>query len=226
MRRTLVAVVVLVLLGAGLVAAQTPPNGRAVVDRVARETGTLIQTDSTAFTDTVCSALAATDGQWGRKVRRKGDWSSRNGDALAYRLGTEAEKALVDIVASSDSPDARPAWQVYPGPNAGNGYWMACPAAPKPPGTPTIPNPPADGALLARIAALESRVRAHETELGTQAAALAEATERLLAVAARVAVLESSGLPGIECIDVVVATSRDWGHGHRLTVPSCTVVSR
>ena len=94
---------------------------------MAAKTGDLIKNDSFAFTDAVCGELAQKDPNWGRKVRRAGDWSSRNSDAIAYRFGSDDNKALVDIVYNSTdpggppNPNAGPAWQVYPGPNAGNG---------------------------------------------------------------------------------------------------------
>lgn len=124
--RRLLLVMGLLIFGAPAAWAQYPPNESATVVAVAGSTGDLIKTDSTAFTDTVCSALARKDPNWGRKVRRAGDWSSRNADALAYRFGSDENKALVDIVVASDSAQATPAWQVFPGPNTGNGYWMKC----------------------------------------------------------------------------------------------------
>jgi hypothetical protein len=114
--------------------AQYPPDESAFVVSMASATGDLIKNDSYAFTDAVCSALAQKDPNWGRKVRRAGDWSSRNSDAIAYRFGSDENKALIDIVYNSTdpggppNPNAGPAWQVYPGPNTGNGYWMQCPA--------------------------------------------------------------------------------------------------
>jgi len=112
--------------------AQYPPDESAFVVAMAAQTGDLIKNDSYAFTDAVCAALAQKDPNWGRKVRSAGDWSSRNSDAIAYRFGSDDNKALVDIVYNSTdpggppNPNAAPAWQVYPGPNTGNGYWMKC----------------------------------------------------------------------------------------------------
>jgi hypothetical protein len=128
--------------------AQYPPDESAFVVAMAAKTGDLIKNDSYAFTDAVCAALAQGDPNWGRKVRRAGDWSSRNSDAIAYRFGSDDNKALVDIVYNSTdpggppNPNAGPAWQVYPGPNTGNGYWMKCYEAPPPPPTPPTPPTP------------------------------------------------------------------------------------
>ena len=113
--------------------AQNPPDESAFVRDMAVRTGDLIKNNSFAFTDAVCSALAQKDPNWGRKVRQAGVWESRNSDAIAYRFGSDDNKALVDIVYNSTdpggppNPNAAPAWQVYPGPNTGNGFWMKCP---------------------------------------------------------------------------------------------------
>jgi hypothetical protein len=86
------------------------------------------------------------------------------------------------------------------------------------PDLPDPPDPPVDEALVKRVAALEQLV-------ASQGAALVELSERLGALVARVTALEQApppaGGPVTTCVDVVVATSREWGHGHKLTVPVC-----
>jgi hypothetical protein len=133
MRKLLWVVGVLAVLALAAPAhAQNPPDESAFVVAMVAQTGDLIKNDSYAFTDTVCAALAQKDPNWGRKVRRAGDWSSRNSDAIAYRFGSDDNKALVDIVYNSTDPggppmpNAAPAWQVFPAPNTGNGFWMKC----------------------------------------------------------------------------------------------------
>jgi len=182
-----------------------PPNEKPTVDQCARETGTLIKRDSTAFTDYVSSTLHQKDPRWGRKVRRRGDWSSRNADAIAYLWENEARKDLVDIVTSSNSPQAGTAWQVYDGPNEGNGYWMEPPLIVI---SPSVPPPP-DDTLEERVTALEATV----AKQGTMITALAGQVQTL---DARVTALEQSDT--VTFTPAVISTSRVWGHAHEVVV--------
>jgi hypothetical protein len=188
------------------------PNELATVQACAAATGDLINRDSTAFTDYVARVLHARDPRWGRKVRRAGDWSSRNNDALAYLDddGNPDHKDLIDIVfAGNDpggppSPAAAPSWQHHEGPNAGNGAWMA------PVAQPADAFPPASTAvLLAEVAALRAQVRGLEalwTRVDTELRAL---TTRVLVVETR---------PHDQQENVSVVTSRVWGHAHTFTI--------
>lgn len=160
---------IVVLLLAASAHAQEPPDRRGVVEQLAQDTGTLIQTDSTTFTDRACALLALEDPAWGRKARRAGDWASRNADVVAYRWPSGAW-VYVDIVGASDSPQARPAWQVV---QPVDGAWMACPAA----APPSEPEPQPPGSDQAAVLAAVADLRA---QLATMQAALEELRARPL----------------------------------------------
>jgi hypothetical protein len=162
-------------------AAQDPPNRKAQVEEVNRSFPKLIRTSS-AFTDEACRYLAESDPRWGRKARRKGDASSRNGDALTYLWGTDvSKKAIVDIVKDSDSPRAAPGWIAYGGDNAGNGFWIPCPVGdvdtpdppPPPPPVPPLPSEVIDVHARKELALAKDRVALLETALMNVRAELA-----------------------------------------------------
>jgi uncharacterized coiled-coil protein SlyX len=211
-----------------------PPNDYAIVVQCANETGDLIKRDSTAFTDYCARKLHAKDPNWGRKVRRNGEWGSRNADAIAYLMdGDVTRKHLVDIVVNSSdpggppSPNAATAWQVHEGPNVGNGYWML------EPGTPPPDPPPSDDveervdALEAAVIDLEKKVDALALKVAGQAQTVKKLEEADVALALeigrlrdRVGALEQA--PGGEHVVTQVRTAQaGWGplaHSHVVTV--------
>lgn len=175
-----------------------------VIEQLAAETGDLIQRDTTAFTDQALARLAPTDPNWGRKVRRDGDWSSRNPDALAYRTGVT--HVYVDVVIASDSPDAKPSWQVT---ERSDGYWMALPGTPS---EPPVQEPAEPGQcdcvqpILMVLGSLE---------------------ERYQQLADRVTALEAAKPPTFTLGQQTIQTSSArlaLSHTHTLTVPTVTEV--
>jgi hypothetical protein len=218
----------LVALLSTLALSQGPPVYRTLAEDVAKEMG---------YPNRVSEAGA---GQVTREVAARIYWTvgdktigllrKRPGQTQYQGCGIDVlmhrpTGIVVDILTASGTAGSRVSWQVQDKPDQpryDESYFVV---PPKPamtplPDPPEEPEPPGD-TLTPRVTALERRTDEQAVQLAGQAAALAELTERLLGLAQRVAVLEHAGAGELVCVDVELPTSREWAHGHKVTVPVC-----
>ena len=223
--------VILILLLAPSLWAQSIPSYRSLAETVAKELG---------YPNRVSEAGA---GQVTREVAARIYWTvgDKTIGLLKKRpgqnqyLGCAIDVLLhkptgitIDIVGASGVPTSTIQWLVQSKATDPRYPESDFVVPPQPSTAPTPdpsdePDPPAD-TLTPRIVGLERRAAEQAAQLAGQAAALAELTERLLGLAQRVAILEHVGPIGeIVCVEVEVETSRDsWlPHRHKVTVPLC-----
>jgi len=225
--------VILILLLAPSLWAQSIPSYRSLAETVAKELGYPNRTSEDGagqVTREVAARIYWTvgDHDFGllRKKPGQTQYLGHGIDVLLHR----PTGIVVDIVTASGTPASRTSWQVQnkaTDPRYDESYFIVPPKpATTPPPDPDPepdPDPPAD-TLTPRVTALEQRAAEQAAQVASQAAALAELMERLLALAQRVAILEHAGPGGeIVCVEVEVETSRDsWlPHRHKITVPLC-----
>jgi hypothetical protein len=174
-----------------LAAQHLPPNRRAEVDAVYAMGGYDLTTKAgdCAFTLAVARRLHATDPKFGLLKKRASQNQCADTqtavDAVLYLATPPGLSTAVDIIASSESPRARPAWTLDL-PRYTPDDWLdpdEVPGAPIPdPGTP-VPDPgtpPVDlGPLLQRLSALEARSQQLDTAMAAAVAELRAAEAKL-----------------------------------------------
>lgn len=223
--------VILILLLAPSLWAQSIPSYRSLAETVAKELGYPNRV-SEAGAGQVTREVAARiywvvgDHDFGLLKKKPGQ-NQYEGCAIDVLLH-KPTGITIDIIGASGVPTSKTQWLVQNKATDPRYPDTDFVVPPKPttsptPDPPDEPDPPAD-TLTPRVGALEKRAAGLEAQLAGQAAALAELTERLLALAQRVAILEHAGPVGeIVCVEVEVETSRDsWlPHRHKITVPVC-----
>lgn len=129
------------------------PNESALVKELAR-TAKLGQganagersANAGKFTQQVAAVLFRKDPRWGVLAKPSGNnYQGYSVDCLAYRQDTQLE--LVDIVSSSDMPEAKPSWSAAG--TATIDRWRVSPAVADTPGPGPTPEPESDELVLA-----------------------------------------------------------------------------
>jgi len=204
--------------------AELPPNRRAVVDEVYASAPYDLTTKGGCgcFTEQVAFVLNAREpGDWFHLKKRGGQnqWNGHAVDAVLYKTGY-----AVDIIGSSESPNAKPSWHVDKADDGGPRYanqpelYIVPTAGCVPGGGPTPgpdPEPPTpDPALEQRVARLEQTVAQQGAAIEILQRQLLELQIRYTVLEERVLVLEQAPPPPLPELVAEGTTGRIFGHAH------------
>lgn len=207
-----------------------PPDRRALVERVFAQGNFNLQTKQGCgeFTEACLVALDAADpGEW-KHLKKSGGQNQWKGHAVDG--GVHAPTGyFVDMIGSSESPDAEPTWHLDRVKETGGGPRykgrtdLFLPAkldggAPQDP-----PTEDEDDELLMRIATLEGRIVALEQDVAAKGAVIMSLEQRAVGFASelqalrdRVQQLEDRPAPEPALPELVAegSTGSMWGHRH------------
>lgn len=198
-----------------------PPNRRSIVDEVFA-TGRyelVTKAGNGCFTEEVAFRLAQREpGQWFhlKKSGGQNQWNGHAVDAVLHESGY-----AVDIIAFSESTDARPAWSVDKKEDGSPRYadrpdlrivpTTGCQGTGQPEPPPDNGHPDEIDELKARVGALEATASSQSVLIREQIAVLASLRERVQA-------LEDAPAPEWPPLVAEGRIGRSWGHAHPITI--------